>query len=318
MRKPVISQEPAKKLDLIASIEKEEHTDRTNFPDAVKAEIYARDCAICAFTGINLWLLDEGAGGFYNDCWIDHMLPATRGGKSVVENGVATLAEYNYNKGNSIGGNIYLFLGGLPTYRFWEYHRILPIETAQMIVGNSQIESSDYQFNQAIRNLIGGTIWLHRGPNQKYKRDDSYFAEATMRRLEKWQRAVDADETSSMEDRNLVPDPLTPDQKLLLSLREAKNTDSLKDLMREILPYHAANLELRLEFENACEKWTQGEDYENSFSKIESMLTQPFVSEIVAGQIGHNMNMMIDPFAPWEDEEALKKYNEEMESGEVN
>jgi len=321
MKKPNIKQAPIKRPDLLLAIEEEEEvrTDRTNFPDAVKAEIYARDRAICAFTGLNLWLLDEGAGGFYNNCWIDHIVPATRGGKSEVDNGVATHWAYNYNKGNTIGESLYLFINGFPTYRFWEYHRLMPPEMAQMIVNNSKIQPSDYHFNQAIINLIGGVCWLHRGPNPKYKRDDEYRASATMRRLDKWKRAVDAEEAVSMEERNLVLDPLTPDQKLLLSLREVKTTEQIKALMKEILPYHSANLTLRLEFETACEKWTEDCDYTDPFSKAEEMLDQPFVSEIVANQIGHNMNMMLNPFAPWNDPEAFAKYIEDQtEGGEVN
>ncbi len=319
MPKPKNIQIPAQRPDLLVTLEEEEtRTERTNFPDAVKAEIYARDRAICAFTGLNLWILDEGAGGFYNNCWIDHIIPATRGGESTVDNGVATFAAYNYNKGNRIGANLYLFINGLPTFRFWEFHRLLPPEMAQMIVNNSNIQPSDYHFNQAIINLIGGVWWLHSGQNTKYKRDADYYASATMRRIDKWKRAVDAEEAAPLEERNLVLDSLTPDQELLLSLREAKTTKELKSLMKEVLPHHSDNLALRLEFEVACEKWTEGSKYDDSFSRVEELLEQPYVSEIVANQIAHNMSMMIDPFAPWSDPEALDKYNREAESGEVN
>ncbi len=321
MLKPKIKQPRTERPDLLLDIEEEEEeirTNRTNFPDVVKAEIYARDRAICAFTGLNLWLLDEGVGGFYNNCWIDHIVPATRGGKSEADSGVTTHWAYNYNKGNTIGESLYLFINGLPTYRFWEFHRLLPPEMAQMIVNNSNILPSDYHFNQAIINLIGGVRWLHLGPDPKYKRDDEYRASATIRRLDKWKRAVDAEEVASMEERNLVIEPLTPDQELLLSLREVKTTKQIKSLMKEVLPYHCANLALRLEFEIACEKWTEGSEYADSFFKVGKMLDQPFVSDIVANQIAHNINMMIDPFAPWNDDEALEKYNKEAESGKVN
>lgn len=318
MTKPRIQQLPTKRPDLVTTIEEEARTERTNFPDTVKAEVFARDCAICAFTGMNLWLLDEGAGGFYNDCWIDHIVPATRGGKSIAENGVATLAEYNYNRGNSIGGSIYLFMCGMPTYRFWEYNRILPVEMAQMIMDNYQMEPSDYYFNQAIRNLVAGVEWLNAEGALKYKRDADYFAEATNRRLEKWKKTVDVEGSSGMEERNLVPELLTTDQELMLSLREAKNTKTIKALMKEILPHHKANLSLRLEFEVASERWAQGEKFEGSFAKVEEMLQLPDVSIIVVSQISHNLNMMIDPFAPWNDQEALDQYFKEKESGEVN
>lgn len=319
MRESIIEQEKIKQTDVLRIVEEEEaNTGRTNFSSAEKAEIYARDRAICAFTGMNLWLLDEGVGGFYNTCCIDHIIPASKGGSSTVDNSVATFAAYNHSKGNNIGANLYLFLNGLPTYRFWQYHRLLTLEMAQRISNNSQIQPSDYSFNQAIMTLICGVYWLHSAHATGQKRDDDYYALSSLRGLEKWRKAVDSEGSSSLEDRNLVPVSLTPDQELLLSLRQMKTTKQIKALMTEVLPYHSANLALRLEFEVACEKWTEGSEYADSFSIVDEMLDQPFVSAIVANQIGHNMNMMIAPFAPWGDEEAMKKYNEEIKSGEVN
>lgn len=305
---------------LLAAEEKETRTDRTNFSERVKAKIYARDRAICAFTGMNLWLLDEGAGGFYNVCGIDHIIPATKGGTSTAENGVATFAAYNYNKGdNNIGANLYLFFGGAPTYRFWQYHRRLPPEMAQMIFQNEHIEPSDYSFNQAIMNLVCGVSWLHMGSETKYKRDDDYYASSTLRKLETWRRGVNEDEVESFEARNLVPESLTPDQELLLSLREAKDTSRIKSLMKEVLPHHAANLELRLEFESACENWLMSDGDPDVFTSIEDKVTNPLVSAIVGEQIVHNMNMLINPFIDWDDPEAIAEAIKEGEdeSGEV-
>ncbi len=263
---------------------------------------------------MNLWLLDEGAGGFYNVCCIDHVIPATKGGTSTEDNGVATFVAYNYNKGNNLGANLYLFLHGLPTFRYWEYHRRLTPEIAQMIVHNSQIQPSDYSFNQAIMNLICGVWWLSYDDSEKYKRDDAYYAASTLKRLEKWRQSADAESVGSLESRNLVPEMLTPDQDLLLSLREAKSVIKIKELMQEVLPYHKANLEARLAFEAAYDKYLDG-DIE-AFDLVEEKLDNPLVSAIVFNQIENNMSLLSDPFAPWDNPEELQKYLKGIKSGE--
>ena len=61
---------------------------RTNFTDRQKAEIYTLDRATCAYSGRNLWLLDHGIDGKYIVDWAEHIKPASKSGKSNLENGV--------------------------------------------------------------------------------------------------------------------------------------------------------------------------------------------------------------------------------------
>jgi hypothetical protein len=87
--------------------------------DAVRAAVYERDKAICAFSGVSLWLLDYGAlPGFPGD-WPDHIRPASRGGKDTPENLVCASHFYNEKKRNNGRDNAYLFTNGRPTDIFF-------------------------------------------------------------------------------------------------------------------------------------------------------------------------------------------------------
>jgi hypothetical protein len=107
----------------------------------------------------------------------------------------------------------------------------------------------------------------------KYKRDADYYAASTLRRLEKWRRTIEVENADTLEIRNLVPETLTPDQELFLSLREAKSVIRIKELMLEVLPYHKANIEARLEFETAYEKWLDSDGDVEVFGPLEEKLT---------------------------------------------
>ena len=52
---------------------------RTEFTENQKAEIFSRDRATCAFSGISLWFLDVGIGSNWQVDWVDHILPSAAG-----------------------------------------------------------------------------------------------------------------------------------------------------------------------------------------------------------------------------------------------
>lgn len=318
MKKPNIKQAVVPQPDalLAAAEQRESRTDRTNFSYEIKARIFARDRAICAFTGINLWLLDDGACGYYNFGSADHIIPATRGGLSDEENGIATHVAWNYEKGNNADANIYLFNGGFPTMNYWVFNRVISPEIAQRLVRFGQIHPSDCHFNSAIACVLSGVQWLHLGKDEGRKRDDAYHAGATLNHLVRWRRSVVEDKVASLEERNLALEPLFPDQALFLSVREMMTEKQIKKLMQDILPYHVANYDVTGCFMTAYNAWLEGNDY--PFDHVMNMMEGPFVSPILIENIVSNIQMLIDPFAPWGDDEALKKYDEEQESGEVN
>jgi len=295
-----------KETDLLLAAEREEtSTARTNFPEIVKAKVFARDKGICAFSGLNLWLLDEGACGFYNVTWIDHIIPATRGGTSDEENGVATHWAYNYNKSNNMGGNIYLFMFGVPTYRYWEYHRRLTPEIATALMDNQFMHYSDWYFNQALTCVIWGLIWLHGGRSASYKRDDIYYAQAALKKLEKWRKIVKDEKIEPFAERSLLPDPLNADQELLLSLQDKTSVEEIRELMQAILPYHTANYDLKIAFDEAYFNWLQ--DDKNAFNHLP--LDNPLVNKMIVEDLIWNIRMLCDPYHDWvaEDEELLEE-----------
>jgi len=234
MKKPNIKQAvvPQPEALLAAAEQRENRTDRTNFSYEIKARIFARDRATCAFTGINLWLLDDGACGYYNFGSADHIIPATRGGLSAEENGIATQVAWNYEKGNNADANIYLFNGGFPTMNYWVFNRVISPEIAQRLVRFGQIHPSDCHFNSAIACVLSGVQWLHLGKNEGRRRDDAYHAGATLNHLVRWRKSVIEDKVASLEERNLVLEPLFPDQALFLSVREMTTEKQIKKLMQ--------------------------------------------------------------------------------------
>ncbi len=306
MRKPKIKQEIKQAIIeqpdaiLAASAQQEARTDRTNFSYEIKARIFARDRAICGFTGLNLWLLDEGACGFYNFESADHITPATKGGLSDEENGIMTHSAWNYEKGDNANFNIYLFNGGFPTNNFWVFNRQISLEMAQRIVRFEQMHPSDFHFNNAVGRVISGVFWLHDGEDKGRTRDDDYWAKATLNHLARWKQSVDADEVTSLEERGLVLEPLLPDQELLLSVREMTTTEQIKQLSKDVLPYHIANHSVIYEFQIAYTRWLRG--YQKAFEPILQMLENPLVSEVVYQNTLSNIQLLINPFHDWQAE----------------
>lgn len=315
MRKPTIKQADIKQPDelLAAAEQRETKTDRTNFSYEVQARIFARDRAICGFTGLNLWLLDEGACGYYSFSSADHIKPATKGGLSDEENGITTHGVWNYEKGNNADSNIYLFNGGLPTMNFWAFSRQISLEMAQRIVRFEAMHPSDFHFNRAVSCVISGVQWLHTGKEKGRTRNDDYWATATLNHLARWKKSVTADEITSLEERGLVLEPLLPDQELLLSVREMTAIEQIKQLSKDVLPYHVANYDVTYEFQLAYDRWCRG--YEKAFEPVLRMLDNPLVNDVVYQNTLSNIQLLINPFYDWaaeaEEEALLEEENKE-------
>jgi hypothetical protein len=217
---------------------------RTNFTDEQKAEIYVRDRATCAFSGTNLWLLDSGAAGYYYPDWADHVKPASGGGLSAVDNGVCASHVYNYAKSDSPYPGVQLFSRGYPTPDFFVLHGELTLERVKLILRFAKLHDSDWFFNRAIWLVCLGVSWLYeKEKGVAFVRDDTYYAKAALKRIQTWRRLVQRDTIASLERRGLAPKPVQNDQRLLLSIRETDSVQSVKGLMADLLPYHAATRE---------------------------------------------------------------------------
>ena len=215
---------------------------RTNFTDPQKAQIYVRDRATCAFSGANLWLLDSGACGDYLIDWADHVKPAAGGGASAVDNGICASYLYNYAKSDSPYPGVQLFSRGVPTREFFLLqHELTPAMCAHY-ARVSQLHASDWSLNRAVWLVCLGLCWrTDSQTGDARRRDDVYYAKAALKRITTWRALVRKASIKSLEDRQLTPDPLQEDQKLLLTIRTAKSTDEILTLMNQLLPYHAAN-----------------------------------------------------------------------------
>lgn len=85
------------------------------FSDKDRAIIFVRDRATCAFSGKNLWILDQGIIHFDWD-WVDHIKPYSKGGKTDSSNGMLASSKYNYITGAN-NKKLYLYDYGFPKFR---------------------------------------------------------------------------------------------------------------------------------------------------------------------------------------------------------
>ena len=99
-------------------------TPKHNFSETQRAEIFARDRALCGYSGKSLWLADHGAAPYSID-WVDHFSSVARGGTPTLENGVCASWLYNWVKREHKRA-VLLFHSGYPTVDFYTYHQTLP------------------------------------------------------------------------------------------------------------------------------------------------------------------------------------------------
>ena len=86
---------------------------RKKFSDKEKAFIFVRDSATCAFSGKNLWLLDQSIINWAFDA-VDHVTLLSKGKEADVTNGALVSSTYNYML-SSHGRKYYVLLDGFPT-----------------------------------------------------------------------------------------------------------------------------------------------------------------------------------------------------------
>lgn len=220
-------------------------TTRNDFSHRQKAEIFARDRAICCFSGASLWLLDYGAAPSSVD-WADHITACVRGGKAEIANGACASARYNWVK-RQHGSAIYLFEEGRPTADFFEHHETVSEQIALHLRRFATLQWEDWYFNRALFRVLvcANTLGERRMDGKRYARGFDYWAAAALKSLEQWRRAGGS--VASMRERGLIPKRQTADQTLLLSLKDAKTVTSIKRVIAQITPYVRASRNATLE-----------------------------------------------------------------------
>jgi hypothetical protein len=213
--------------------------------DKLRAAVFVRDKAICAFSGHSLWILDHGAAPGWDMDWPDHVRPASRGGKSTLDNLVCASFSHNSKKRNNGADNAYLFLNGKPTYFYWEmFGRISPMLASRM---RREFVAADWYFNRAVANTL--VALKHRYFGLKRTRTARYWFGSALKRLEAHRDL--ASTAPSMRQRGLVGARASEDVRLLLSLRAASNVNEISDIADRLYPIFAKQHDLFYRFVEA-------------------------------------------------------------------
>jgi hypothetical protein len=210
-------------------------TSSSEFTDAQRATIYARDRAICGYSGRSLWLADSGAAPSAID-WVDHVLPVSRGGKPTVDNGIACSHLYNSQK-RAGSGVVLLYHCGRPTVDYFTFFHAVRPEIAEHLRRFSNLDASDWYFNRALFHVHLGAAarGAVRRDGKPLSRDTEYRGKAALRFLERWRKESAGIPTLSR--RSLLPRRPSADQKLLLSVMDADSTPKLHRLISALAPY---------------------------------------------------------------------------------
>lgn len=185
--------------------------------DALRAAVFARDKAICSFSGLSVWYLDHGTAPFSHADWVDHVKPKSRGGKDTLENLVCASLFYNCKKLNNGSDCQYLFSEGAPTEIFYFTHGELSSQQASLLNSHKNITAPDWYFNRAIYNVM--VAIQNDLAKVDATRDREYWLTSARKRIETWKKMTSA--ISSFESRGLVRFPDAEDINLMLSLCSA-------------------------------------------------------------------------------------------------
>ena len=207
-------------------------TIRKNFTDSQKAEIFLRDRAVCAFSGKSLWLLDYGLSPTYDIDWVDHIKPASKDGGNDIENGICASSFYNAKKSNNSRDTGFLFHHGRPTSAFYYHYEIVPATIAEHLRRFSRAEKSDWYLNRALSRFINGLEWIVcKKHGTTYARDDKYYAKSALKMLNIWKKQSKND--LSIEERGLIDEVASDDQKLLLAFRDLTAESDILEYMQD-------------------------------------------------------------------------------------
>lgn len=213
---------------------------RTDFNDLQRAEIFVLDRATCSYSGRSLWIADYGNDPGYAIDWADHIVPASRGGKSIIENGASASWLYNSLRGNA-RQRLVFFHRGVPTAEHALHIGVIDPAVTANLQRFRKLHISDWFLNRAMWHLwIGITFEYHRQQGFKRSRDYEYYAGAAQKCLKKWRGLVEADSVTSIEQRELAPENLEMDQQQLLSIRQSSSTGELVSTMKDLFPSYNA------------------------------------------------------------------------------
>jgi len=198
------------------------------------------DRATCSYSGRSLWIADYGIDPGFAIDWADHIVPASRGGKSIVENGAAASWLYNYLRGNG-RRRLVAFHRGLPTAAHTIHIGVIDPAVAANLHRFRALHVSDWFLNHAMWHVWIGMHYEHeRQKGLRRSRDYNYWAGAALKHLTRWRDLVENDSVGSLEQRRLVPPNPEADQQQLLEIRQSTSTRSLVEMMKDLFPSYEA------------------------------------------------------------------------------
>jgi hypothetical protein len=214
----------------------------SNFTERQKAEIYVRDRAHCSYTGIPLWILDVGADPCWPVDWADHIQPVSGRGLSEIANGCC--AGYRANIKKSIHPMERVLVSSEPTHAWGSINPKIQCSALAALKRFATLHVSDWYFNRALSRTLFGVVWLYNssGGYPAGKRGDRYYSASAMNAIDEWRRLSTL--LPSLEARDLTPAAPTPDQELLLQLRELESATEVRATMQQLLPVLSDSLRL--------------------------------------------------------------------------
>jgi hypothetical protein len=127
---------------------------RIEFTENQKAQIYSRDRATCAFSGLSLWLLDTGIRPNWDMDWVDHIRPSAAGGDASLGNGICASSTFNAKKRDNTSDNVFFVQFGNITEDYLRVFGVPPSTLIEQLDRLKNLESSDWFFNRLYRKHI--------------------------------------------------------------------------------------------------------------------------------------------------------------------
>jgi len=213
---------------------------RTNFTEKQKAQIFARDRATCAFSGISVWLFDQGISPNFEIDWADHIIPSAKGGTSELSNGICASSFFNVKKSDNGSDNKFFFENGYVTENYIAVYGVASESILADLERRKSLVPIDWHVNRAIASTFFAFEWrckleFHK---TKYVRDDTYYYKSAFKRLNRW---IKDNDTPSIENRNMLKADRPFGCEHLLEIQNIKTKEQYIDWAETIWPIYRTN-----------------------------------------------------------------------------
>lgn len=220
---------------------------RKEFTENQKAEIFARDSATCAFSGISLWFLDNGIKSNWQVDWVDHIKPSASGGGADIKNGICASNFFNAKKKDNSHDNVYFVKNGNLTEHYLRTFGKAPESLIERLSRLRNLNKQDWFFNRTISCVfIGFDCRCDKEFKGKYyKRTDEYWFSSGWKRLQKYNKKKGLE---NLLERGLIKTPLPFGTDKLLKLEEVKTESEFAEWIEEIYPSYRESYKAFFEY----------------------------------------------------------------------